>query len=104
MGSRCGQVCQYDGGGFIQHAQCGALVVTFRGSWKDNKRIPSEHYPALKELVKKDGATIQTEDYDLGMLSLCYNLDAKELSVKKKELEKHPAVRRVGYNGVAVPD
>ena len=97
-------VCQYDGGGFIEHAQCGALVVVFRGSWKNGKRIPSEHYPDLKELIAKDGATIQMEDYDLGMLSLCYGLDTEELSAKKKQLEKHPAVRRVHYNSVAVPD
>ncbi|MCZ0931998.1 MAG: hypothetical protein OXJ52_02480 [Oligoflexia bacterium] len=97
-------LCKYGQHGI--RAQCGVLVVNFRlNRNKEGQERLSKFHSALKRLVKKQGAVIQTEDLDLGRMVLYYkDFSAEAMSSKKKQLEKHPAVHSVAYNSTVALD
>ena len=90
--------CEYES----MTARCQRLNINFRKSWRIDQ--PPKFILSFKELIEKEGAVIELEDGELLRIKVCYNLKAKELAVKKAELEKHPSVRFITYDMIPVPD
>ena len=91
------KICEY---GSLT-ALCGVLVVNFHKNWATDQ--PSKFFLSLKELVKKEGAVIQSVDKKLGIMSVCYNLNPEYLDLKKKQLKKHSAVNFITYDLLISP-
>ena len=93
------KVCEY---GLLSNVYCGRFIINFRKNWETDE--PSEFFPDLKKRIEKEGAVIMSVSKELGRMRVCYDLSVEDIALKKKELEKHPAVNSVAYDMKAVPE
>ena len=92
------EYCEYES----MTSRCQRLNINLSKSWKTDQ--PPKFILSFKELLKKEGAVIEWEDGELLSIKVCYNLNAKDLALKKAELEKHPSVSFITYDMMSVHD